>query len=103
VFSKYAVTVQELGRLFCMTLGARVSWMGHHSSGIVAQDTRPVNLFMSFPDVYNKLDDDERRACVLGDNILGIYDCLVAGTSLVIQGDGEALAVPLPNIYRAWN
>jgi hypothetical protein len=58
------------------------------------------DLYMSFPDLYNKLDDDQRRACVLGDNIIGDYDCLVAGTSLIIHRNGNVLAVPLPNIYR---
>lgn len=59
--------------------------------------------YKDFGDVYKDLDDKDRRACVLGINIVGNYDCLVAGTSLVIQGNGKVVAVPLPNIYRAWN
>jgi DMSO/TMAO reductase YedYZ heme-binding membrane subunit len=58
------------------------------------------DLYLGFGDVYAKLDEDQRKACILGMILLIIMIPLVAGTSFVIQGNGKAPVVPLPNVYR---
>jgi hypothetical protein len=60
------------------------------------------DALLNFSSVYDTLVGD-REACILGQKFWWSYDCLVVGTSIVIQTDGKALAVPLPNIYRAWD
>lgn len=53
-------------------------------------------------DVYNTIPDDKLGACLIGKDIIGNYDCMAAGTSIVIQANGDPVVVPLPAVSRAW-
>lgn len=57
---------------------------------------------LGFYDVYSGIDLSDRSCCLMGDNIMGEFDCLVASTSIVIQADGTTFAIPMPQISRAW-
>ncbi|KAF2277300.1 uncharacterized protein EI97DRAFT_488617, partial [Westerdykella ornata] len=59
-------------------------------------------MAMNYTAIYESIDEDKRQACVMGRNWWNIYECLVAGAVLIIQGNGKAVAMPLPNVYRAW-
>ncbi|KAJ9612772.1 uncharacterized protein PV06_08410 [Exophiala oligosperma] len=58
---------------------------------------------LSFDGVYKDIPLQNREACLMGENIVGHFDCRVAGTSLVIQGDGSVFALPMPPIHRGWD
>ncbi|KAK5213075.1 hypothetical protein LTR47_006973 [Exophiala xenobiotica] len=58
---------------------------------------------LGFYDVYQGIDFADRSCCLMGDNIMGEFDCLVASTSVVIQADGTTFAIPMPQISRAWS
>ena len=68
-----------------------------------AGDVDTSKFFLNFGSTYDKIALDDREACILGRNVIGRYECRVAGTAIIIQGNGKALAVPLPNLYRAWD
>lgn len=74
----------------------------YFGSDKVYDASEPDAVYFEFDKVYNEIQLEEREACILGQNIAWNYECLVVGTSIVIQGDGKALAVPLPNLYRGW-
>ncbi|KIW10747.1 hypothetical protein PV08_10046 [Exophiala spinifera] len=58
---------------------------------------------IGFYDVYQSIGLDDRSCCVMGDNIMGEFECLAASTSIVIQADGTTFAIPMPQISRAWS
>lgn len=66
----------------------------------------PTNItprLLAFDDVYKDVALDSRNACLMGENIMGHFDCRIASTSLVIQADGSVFAVPMPPIHRGWD
>lgn len=52
-------------------------------------------------DLYQRIDLENRQACVLSHPALQNQDCWVAGTSIIIQADGSTVAHPLPDVSQA--
>lgn len=57
---------------------------------------------LKFSSLYDKIPVKERTACILGRKIAFNYECMVAGTSVLIQADGNVAAIPLPNVWRSY-
>lgn len=65
----------------------------------IAPDLKSLN-FNSF---YADIAVDRRSACIMAQDAVGIYDCLITGVALLIYDKDEIVAMPLPNIGRKWN
>lgn len=87
------------GGLFEATDQTEVSQMNGEPSVMELESTTIHGL----TDIYDTIPVDKRGACLIGKDIIGNYDCMAAGTSIVIQSDGSPVAIPLPAISRAWD
>ena len=109
-----AEVLVPLGRTFVARGGLSIAMGGggayeiwDHSSvseqaGEPSISTLDSTQLFGFSDVYTTISGDKKGACLIGENVMGNYRCMAASTSLVIQADGTAVAVPLPAVSRAW-
>lgn len=58
-------------------------------------------IFQEFTSSYDEWNYDDRDTCVLSKDVIGELECLVVGTSILSQADGQPMTVPLPPLGSA--
>ncbi|KAI8271941.1 hypothetical protein K4K56_002845 [Colletotrichum sp. SAR 10_98] len=72
------------------------------ASSVARRGVGAGGILQEWTAAYDTWNYDDRDACVMSKDVIGELDCLVVGTSIVIQADGQPMAMPLPPLGSAW-